>query len=80
MVVPYRNPGELLVTGDQVQIRSIGSNALPVVVETEDLLVRQRDSANALTIPIFSIRVLVNVVSKVDDIVDGVLSARVVRY
>lgn len=48
VVIPDRNPSKVLVAGKQVQVSSVGGNALAVVVKSEDGPVRLRDTAHAV--------------------------------
>jgi len=45
VVIPDGDPGELLVASDKIEVGPVSGNALPVVVEGEDLLIRLRDTA-----------------------------------
>lgn len=49
MVIPDRNPSKLLMAGKQIQVGSVGGNALAVVIESEDGSVRLRDASHAVT-------------------------------
>lgn len=73
MIVPDWDPWELLMTGQQVQISAVSGNALPVVVETENLLVREGNPADSLAISVLAIGIFVNIVSQMYDIVDRIL-------
>ena len=74
VVVPYRDPGKLLVAGEKIKIGAIGGQSFPVVVERIDLTVRQRDAAKGGAIAIHLVCILVDVVPEMDDVVDRVLS------
>lgn len=73
MVVPHRNPGEVLVTGHKIEIGAVRSMSLPVIVQRVDLLVRQSDAAKAVTPTVISFCVLVDVIPQVNYVVDAVL-------
>lgn len=77
VVVPDRNPCKLLMAEQQVQIGAVSGIPLAVIVEREDVSVRQRHAANALAPAIFAVLVLVDVVAQVNDVVDRVLAGRV---
>jgi hypothetical protein len=49
VVIPDRNPREVLVAGTQIQIGLVGGMALAVVVKSEGVAVRQRNTSNAVT-------------------------------
>jgi hypothetical protein len=66
-------PGELLMISNQVQVCAIGCQPLAVIVKTENLLVGKRDATKSISPAIVPILVLVNVVPKMDDIIDRVL-------
>lgn len=69
VIVPYWDPRELLMTGNQVQVGSVCSYPLPVVIETVDFLVRERNSADALTPAIVAVLILVNIVTEMDNVI-----------
>jgi hypothetical protein len=73
MVIPDRDPRELLVTGEQVQVRTVGSKSLAVVVQTVDLLVRLWNATDRVSPAVVAVLVLINVVTKMNNVVDGVL-------
>lgn len=73
VIVPNRDPRELLVAGNKIQVGAVGCKSLAVVVQSVDVTIRLWDTANAVTPAIFAVLVLVNVVSEVDDIVYRVL-------
>jgi hypothetical protein len=70
MVIPHWNPRELLVALDEVKIGTVGSQTLAVVVQSEDLAVRQRDTSDTVAPAIVAIFVFVDVVSKMNNIVN----------
>jgi hypothetical protein len=61
------------MTGDQIQISPVGCQPLAVVVEAVDLLIRKRDATNGVSPAVVAIFVLIDVISKMDYIVDRVL-------
>ena len=73
VIIPDRDPRELLVTCDEVEIGAVGSNSLAVVVECCNFLVGKRDTANCLSPTVVAVLVLVNVVTEVDNVVNRVL-------
>lgn len=77
VVIPDRNPREVLVAGTQIQVGLVGGVALAVVVESEDGVVRHRDTVNAVAPAVHAVLVLVEVVTEMEDIVHGVLAHRV---
>jgi len=70
VVIPYWYPGELLVALKQIQIGTVSSQTLAVIVQSEDFAVWQRDASKAVSPAIVSVLVLVYVVAKVHHIVD----------
>ena len=77
MIIPYGDPGKGLVTSHQVQISPVLRNAPAVVVETINLLVGLRNSTERVAPSVVAVLILVNVVAKVDHVVDRVLAHRV---
>lgn len=73
MVVPYRNPRELLVASHEVQISAVSSEPPSIIVKSEDLAIWLRDAANAVTPTIVAILVFIDVVSEMHNVVDGIL-------
>jgi hypothetical protein len=73
MVIPNRDPGELLVAGHQVKIGAVGGNSLAIVVEGVDLLVWERNAADGLTPAVVSVGIFIYVVSEMDNIINRVL-------
>lgn len=74
MVIPHRNPGELLVRRDEILVRPVLPKTSPVVIQGEDLslghdstLVDARDATF----------VLVDVVTQVDHVVNIVLAGNI---
>lgn len=61
----------------QIEVGPVGRNTLPIVVQSVYLPVGQRHSSDGLALAIVAVFVLVDVVTQVDDIVDGILSGRV---
>lgn len=58
----------------KILIRPIRSEPLSVVIECVDLTVREGDATEALSVTIFTVGIFIDVVSKVDDIVNRVLA------
>jgi hypothetical protein len=77
MVVPNRNPGELLVACKKIQISTVSCNPLAVVIEGVDFTVRKRNAVDAVAPAVISVLVLVNVVAEMNNIVNGVLSFQI---
>lgn len=77
MVIPDGDPGEVLMTQNQVMVRSVGGMSLPIIIKSIDLSVRQGDAADGVAPAILTISVLVDVVSKMKHIIDGVFAHRV---
>ena len=73
MVIPDRDPRELLMTGQEIQISTVGRQSLAVVVKGVDFAIRLWDTSKAVAPSVVSIGVLVDVVTKMNDIVNGVL-------
>lgn len=48
MVIPDRDPGEVLVAGNEIQVGSVGGMALAVVVKSKDGVVRLGDTSQAV--------------------------------
>lgn len=74
VIVPNRDPGKILVAGDQVEISAVSSMPLPVVIECVDLALGLGDASQVRSISVLSVGVLVEVVSKVDDVINRVLN------
>lgn len=70
VIIPNWDPRELLVALDQIQIGAVSSQTLAIIVQSEDLAVGQRDTPEAIPPAIVSVFVLVNVISKVHNVVD----------
>lgn len=77
MIIPDGDPREVLMTQNQIMVRSVGGMSLPIVIKSIDLSVRQGDAADGVAPAILTISVLVDVVSKMKHIVDGVFAHRV---
>lgn len=73
MTHPNRDPREVLVRRIEIEVSTVCSKALPIVVEGEDLLVRQGNAPNTLPPAIIAVRIFVNVVSEVYNVVDRIL-------
>jgi hypothetical protein len=74
VVVPDRDPRELLVAGNEVQVSTVGRESPSVVVESVNLVIRLRNTTDAISPTIISVFVLVDVVAKMHNVVYRVLS------
>jgi hypothetical protein len=70
----FTDPRELLMAGKQVQIRAVSCEPFAVVVQAKDLVVGKRDAANGVTPAIVAILVLIDVVTKMNHVVNRVLA------
>jgi hypothetical protein len=78
VVVPDRDPRVVLVGGEKIEIGTVGSETLAVVVEGGDDTFGLGDAVDTVAVAVVTVAgVLVNVVTEVDDVVDRVLSYRV---
>lgn len=77
MIIPNRNPRKLLMTSQQIKISPISCNSLTVVIESVDLLVRQRNTTNTVTPTVITVPILVDIISEMKNEVDGILSHRI---
>lgn len=78
MIIPDGNPGVVLMGSEKIEIGAVGSETLAVVVEGEDDALGLGNAADAVAVAIVTIAcVFVDVVTKVDDVVDRILSHRV---
>lgn len=78
VVVPDGDPGVILVGSEKIEIGAVGSETLAVVVEGGDDTLGLGNAVDAVAVAIITVAsVLVNVVTKVDDVVDRVLTHRV---
>ena len=75
VVIPYGYPGKVLVAKEKIEVGTVGGVALPVVVEGVDLALRLGDAIYLSPISVVAVLILVQVVSEVDDVVNGVLYA-----
>jgi hypothetical protein len=66
-------PSELLMASNKVQIRTICCKPLAVIVKTVNLLIWQRDATERISPAIVSIFVFIDVVTKMNNIIDRVL-------
>lgn len=73
MVVPDRNPWELLVALVQVYISPIGSNTLSVVVQSVDLSIWQWDAPKRISPAIFAVCILVYIITEMHNIINRIL-------
>jgi hypothetical protein len=64
MVIPDRNPWEVLVAGNEIKIGAVGGNPLAVVVERVNLLVRQGDTPKGVAPAIVSLLVFIDIITK----------------
>lgn len=69
MVVPYWNPGKVLMTGYQIKVRPVCCKALSIIVQAEGLFIWEGDPTEALTPAIVSVLVLVDVITQVNHVV-----------
>ena len=75
MVIPDRDPRVVLVGSEKIEIGAVGCEALAVVVEGGDDAFGLGDAVDAVAVAVVTVAgVLVDVVTKVDDVVDRVLS------
>lgn len=78
MVIPDWNPREGSVTQLQVQIATVSGVALTVVVQSVDDSFRLGHATNGLSVSVISVtRVLIDIVSKVNDVIHAILSRRI---
>ena len=73
VIVPNRNPRKLLVASEQVKISSVCSEPPSIVVKSEDLVVWLGNTVDRVAPPVISILVLIDVVTKMDNVIDRVL-------
>jgi hypothetical protein len=76
MIIPNRNPWELLVAGKQIEVSSVGGKPPSVVVKSENFVVWLRNAVDRVTPPVVSIFVLIDVITKMNNIVNRVLATR----
>ena len=76
VIVPNRDPRELLVASYKIQVSAISREPPSVIIESEDLVVWLRDTTNTVAPTIVAVLVLVDVISEMHDIVDGILVRR----
>jgi hypothetical protein len=78
MVIPDGDPRVVLVRSEKIEIGAVGSETLAVVVEGGDDTFGLGDAVDAVAVAVVTVAgVFVDVVTKVDDVVDRVLSYRV---
>ena len=77
VVVPDRDPRKLSMAQQKILIGAVRSQSLSVVVESVDLAIWKRDATDALPVPIFTIRIFVDVVSQMYDVVHRILPRRI---
>lgn len=73
MVVPDRDPGKVLVTRHEVEVSAVCGMSLPVVVQRVDFALRLGNTVQVRSVTVLSVRILVEVVTKVNDVVNRVL-------
>lgn len=61
------------MAGNKVQIGTVCRNTLAVVVQAENFLVWQRNTTNAITPAVVAILVFVDIVTEMNNIINGVL-------
>ena len=79
MVIPDRDPRELLMAQQKVKVCSVTGVSRAVVVKGENRAIWQGDSANAPPVAVVIALVLVYVVTNMQDIVDRVFSGRIAK-
>jgi hypothetical protein len=78
VVIPDGDPRVVLVRSEKIEIGAVGSETLAVVVEGGDDTFGLGDAVDAVAVAVVTVAgVFVDVVTKVDDVVDRVLSYRV---
>jgi hypothetical protein len=78
VIIPDRDPGEVLMRGEKIEISAVGGETLTVVVQSGDDSLGLGNTTNAPSITVVTVAsVLVNVVAQVNDVVDRVLSHRI---
>jgi hypothetical protein len=78
VVIPDGDPRVVLVRSEKIEIGAVGSETLAVVVEGGDDTFRLGDAVDAVAVAVVTVAgVFVDVVTKVDDVVDRVLANRV---
>lgn len=77
MIIPHRNPRELLMAGEEIQICAVSGQSLAVIVKSDNLSVGKRDTTNALAPTVVSVLVLINIVTEMYYIVNRVLHVSV---
>ena len=80
MVIPYRDPRVSLMRKKKVEISAVSGQALSIVVEGENNALWCWDTANTVAIAVISITsIFVNVITKVENIVDRVLAGWIAK-
>lgn len=77
MIIPNRNPWELLMAEQQVKIRAVSRQSLSVIVESEYLAIWERNAIDAVSPSVVAILIFVNVISQMNHVVDRVFTSRV---
>jgi hypothetical protein len=67
------HPREGLMTGNQVQICSVGGKPLAVVIKAKNFLVRKRDATEGVSPAIVAVLVLIDVITEMYYIINRVL-------
>ena len=65
------------MTEEEVEVCSVGGEALSIVVESEDCPVWQRDPPDALTPTVVAVLVFIDIVAQVYHVVNGIFAYRV---
>ena len=76
MVIPDWDPGVLLMRKEKIQVSPVLGESRPVIIKGEDDVVWLRNTVDAVTVTIVSVTgVLVDVVAKMNNVVDRVLAS-----
>jgi hypothetical protein len=73
MIVPNRDPRELLVASNEIQVGTVSREPPAVVVESEDLVIGLGDTADAVSPAVISVLILIDVIAKMNNVVNGIL-------
>jgi len=76
VIVPNRNPRELLVASNEIKVGTVRRKPLSVVVKSEDFTVWLRNAAKRVAPAVISILVFVDVVTEMNDVINRVLIRR----
>ena len=77
MVIPDRDPRKCLVAQEKIEIRSVARNTLAIIIKSVNSFIRQWYATDALTLTVFSVLVFVNIITKVEYIVDRSFAGRI---